>query len=255
MDRMNQNRNALSLDFDEADPAARLLHVAVIPDGNGRWAAARGLPRPAGHQAGVDAVRRLVEAAPALGIGTLTLYVFSADNWERPKAEVLGLFALLLRFLEEGEAFRALGVRLQVIGRRDRLPQELRGAIAATEKLTAAGRRLHLRMAVDYSSQDAILRAACRMISSLEISRREFARVLGLASHSGGPAPDVDLLIRTGGEQRLSDFLLWESAYAELVFSPKLWPDFQAEDLEAALREFHRRERRFGRVPAAVAAV
>jgi undecaprenyl diphosphate synthase len=250
MDPMRNGRFA----FDDADSASRLLHVAVIPDGNGRWAAARGLPRPAGHQAGVEAVRRLVESAPSLGIGTLSLYVFSADNWERPRPEVYGLFGLLLRFLEEeAEEFRAGGVRLQIIGRRDRLPQELRSAITATEKLTAGGSRLRVRMAVDYSSQDAILRAACRMISSLEISRREFARVLGVSCYNDGPVPDVDLLIRTGGEQRLSDFLLWESAYAELVFSPKLWPDFQATDLEDALREFQRRERRFGRIPEVVA--
>jgi undecaprenyl diphosphate synthase len=236
----------------DSDP--RPLHVAVIPDGNGRWAAARGLPRTAGHQAGVEAVHRLVEAAPELGIGTLSLYVFSADNWERPRTEVQGLLAILERFLEEeAQNFVVTGVRLRVIGRRDRLPQELRRAIVAAEKLTAGGRRLRLRLAVDYSAQDAILRAACRMISSLEISRREFARVLGLASYGEGPAPNVDLLVRTGGEQRLSDFLLWECAYAELFFTPKLWPDFGAADLEAALVEFHRRERRFGRIAEAVA--
>jgi undecaprenyl diphosphate synthase len=236
----------------EAD--LRPVHVAVIPDGNGRWAAGRGLPRHVGHQAGVEAVRRLVEAAPELGVGTLTVYAFSADNWERPRAEVLGLLELVERFLEEeGQDFVAAGVQVRVIGRRDRLPQQLRQAISATEKLTALGHRLRLRLAVDYSAQEAILRAACRMISSLEISRREFARVLGLSSYGAGPAPDVDLLVRTGGEQRLSDFLLWECAYAELFFSPKLWPDFQASDLEAALEEFHRRERRFGRIAEAVA--
>ncbi|HVB33178.1 MAG TPA: polyprenyl diphosphate synthase [Patescibacteria group bacterium] len=240
--------------FSATDSGARLLHVAVIPDGNGRWAAARGLPRTAGHQAGVEAVHRMVEAAPGLGIGTLSLYVFSADNWERPRAEVSGLFGLLDRFLEnQAGYFQQAGVRLNVIGRRDRLPPELRRAVGIAEKLTAAGHRLHLRLAVDYSAQDAILRAACRMISSLEISRREFARVLGQASFSGEPSPDVDLLIRTGGEQRLSDFLLWESAYAELFFSPKLWPEFQTSDLRTALEEFHRRERRFGRIPEAVA--
>jgi undecaprenyl diphosphate synthase len=244
----------LNSPFGNDEGEARLLHVAVIPDGNGRWAANRGLPRPAGHQAGVEAVRRLVEAAPEMGIGTLSLYVFSADNWERPRAEVAGLFGLLERFLEnEAGNFQAAGVQLRVIGRRDRLPEELRRAICATEKLTAEGRRLRLRMAVDYSAQDAILRAACRMISSLEISRREFARLLGVANYGGGPATDVDLVIRTGGEQRLSDFLLWECAYAEMVFSQKLWPEFQAGDLEAALEEFHHRERRFGRIPEAVA--
>ncbi|HEV2387472.1 MAG TPA: polyprenyl diphosphate synthase [Candidatus Acidoferrales bacterium] len=243
-----------SSSFGAAGDEPRPLHVAVIPDGNGRWAAARGLPRTAGHLAGVEAVRRLVDAAPQLDIGTLSLYVFSADNWERPPAEVQGLFALLQSFLEdEAKHFIAAGVRLRVIGRRDRLPQDLRRAVAATEKCTAAGRRLRLRLAVDYSAQDAILRAACRMISSLEISRREFARLLGLASYGEGPAPNVDLLVRTGGEQRLSDFLLWECAYAELFFSSKLWPDFQAADLAGALEEFHRRERRFGRIAEAVA--
>jgi undecaprenyl diphosphate synthase len=240
--------------FGDGDGVCRLLHVAVIPDGNGRWAAARGLPRTAGHQAGVESVRRLVEAAPSVGIGIVSLYVFSADNWERPQVEVLGLLGLLERFFtEEGQNLRDAGVRIRVIGRRDRLPQGLRSSIGAVEKMTATGRRLQLRMAIDYSAQDAILRAACRMISSLEISRREFARVLGLANYNDGPAPDVDLVIRTGGEQRLSDFLLWESAYAELVFSQKLWPDFQASDLEAAVEEFHRRDRRFGRIPEAVA--
>jgi undecaprenyl diphosphate synthase len=232
----------------------RLLHVAVIPDGNGRWAATRGLARTAGHEAGVAAVRRLVSAAPEAGIGMLSLYVFSADNWERPQTEVASLLGLLEAFFrEEVDCFRAAGIRLRVIGRRDRLPEGLRASIATIEKQTAAGRNLFLRLAIDYSAQDAILRAACRMISSLEISRREFARVLGLANHGDGPAPDVDLLIRTGGEQRLSDFLLWESAYAELVFSPKLWPDFERGDLEAALEEFRRRDRRFGRIPEAVA--
>lgn len=240
--------------FGVDDAGLRLLHVAIIPDGNGRWAATRGLPRTAGHQAGVEAVHRMVEAAPDLGIGTLSLYVFSADNWERPRSEVFGLFALLNRFLEsQASHFQEMGVRVNVIGRRDRLPRELRHAVTAAEKLTASGRRLHLRLAVDYSAQDAILRAACRMISSLEISRREFARVLGTSNYNDGPAPDVDLMVRTGGEQRLSDFLLWESAYAELFFSPKLWPDFQASDLQTALEEFQRRERRFGRIPEAVA--
>jgi undecaprenyl diphosphate synthase len=250
---MDPNRTAKS-NFGSADGAERLLHVAVIPDGNGRWAAARGLPRTVGHQAGVESVRRLVEAAPGLGIGIVSLYVFSADNWERPQAEVLGLLGLLERFfLEEGENFRHTGVRVRAMGRRDRLPQGLRSSIRGIEKLTVAGRRLQLRLAIDYSAQEAILRAACRMISSLEISRREFARVLGLSNYNDGAAPDVDLVIRTGGEQRLSDFLLWESAYAELFFSSKLWPDFEACDLEAAVQEFHRRDRRFGRIAEAVA--
>lgn len=236
----------------QPDGPGRRLHVAIIPDGNGRWAALRGLPRSAGHRAGVGVVRRVVEAAPALGIGVLSIYAFSADNWERPDDEVRSLLAILEEFLQEEAAhYAAQGIELRVIGRRDRLPASLRAAIATAQRLTAGGRRLRLRLAVDYSARDLILRAACRLISSLEISRHEFARLLGLAGHEAEPVPDVDLLVRTGGEQRLSDFLLWESAYAELVFSPKLWPDFHPEDLESAVSEYHRRERRFGRVPVA----
>jgi undecaprenyl diphosphate synthase len=230
------------------------FHVAIIPDGNGRWAATRGLPRSAGHEAGVEAVRRVVAAAPGLGIDLLTFYTFSADNWERPANEVRGLLEVLARFLrDEAERYAREGVRLSVIGRRDRLAPELRAAMAAAERATTAGRRLHLRLAVDYSAQESILRAACRMISSLEISAQEFSRLLGLVGFDDGPSPEVDLLIRSGGEQRLSDFLLWESVYAELVFTPRLWPDFAANDLAAAVEEFHRRDRRFGRVPEAAA--
>jgi undecaprenyl diphosphate synthase len=230
------------------------MHVAVLMDGNGRWAAARGLPRAAGHRAGAEAVRRTVQAAPALGVGTLTLYAFSADNWQRPAAEVATLLALLEDFLRgEVERWAAGGVRLRVIGRRDRIPPSLVDAIRSAEERTAQGRRMDLRIALDYSSREAILRASCWMLSSLEISQREFSRLLGTVTHSGGPAPDVDLLIRTGGERRLSDFLLWECAYAELVFTPRMWPEFDAADLEAAVHEFRSRERRFGRLPQAAA--
>ncbi len=230
------------------------LHLAIIPDGNGRWAAARGWPREAGHRAGVEAVRRVVAAAPGFGISALTIYVFSADNWERPVGEVRSLLGLLHDFLlHETPRYIEAGVKLRVIGRDDRLTPELRAAISAAERATAQGRRLTLRLAVDYSARDAILRAACRMISSREISRKEFSRLLGVVTHAAEPAAEVDLLIRTGGEQRLSDFLLWESAYAELLFTPRLWPDFDAGDLAAALREFGTRERRFGRIPEAVA--
>lgn len=220
----------------------RPLHVAIIPDGNGRWAALRGLPRTAGHRAGVEAVWRVVEAAPSLGIGQLTLYAFSADNWERPHEEVQGLLTILEEFLrQQAPVCREQGIELQVIGRRDRLPAGLRSAIRQAQQLTAGGHRLRLRLAVDYSARDAIVRAACRMLSSLELTREEFARLLGAACFDRYPSADVDLLIRTGGEQRLSDFLLWELAYAELVFCPRLWPDFEAADLEAAVAEFHRR--------------
>jgi len=230
------------------------LHVAILMDGNGRWAAARGLPRSAGHKAGAEAVPRVVSAAPALGVGTLTLYAFSSDNWQRPQAEVMTLFGLLQDFLEnEAERCAANGVRIRVIGRRDRLASSLVAAIERAEAITAEGRQLELRIAADYSSREAILRAACWMISSLEVTPREFSRLLGMVTHAGGPAPDVDLVIRTGGERRLSDFLLWECAYAELIFTPVMWPDFDVEDLDAAVSEYARRDRRFGRLPQAVA--
>jgi len=225
------------------------LHVAIIMDGNGRWATARGLPRVAGHQAGAEAVRRTVEAAPKLGIRTLTLYAFSSDNWQRPADEVAALMRLFHEYLEQHtpECVKH-GIRLTVIGRRDRLDPELRRAIERAEAATAAGSQLHLRIAVDYSARDAIVEAA-RWVNGRPVGRAEFAHLLGQAIHAREPVPDVDLLIRTGGEQRLSDFLLWECAYAELYFTPRMWPDFDAQDLEAAVREFHRRERRFGRVP------
>jgi len=231
------------------------LHIAILLDGNGRWAAARGLPRSEGHRAGVAAVRRIVHAAPSLGIGTLSLYAFSANNWERPSSEVVSLLGLLEDYLRADAAdCAAHGVRLRVIGRRDRIPRSLVDAIQAAEEITAGGRTLELRIALDYSSREAILRASCWMLSSLEVSDREFARRLGQVTHAGGPAPDVDLLIRTGGERRLSDFLLWECAYAELLFTPRMWPEFEAADLEAAVEDFLGRERRFGRLPETAAA-
>jgi undecaprenyl diphosphate synthase len=216
------------------------IHAAIIMDGNGRWAQERGLPRIAGHRSGADAVRRAVEASPSLGITSLTLYAFSSDNWRRPQTEVSALMALLSRYLRgEASELSRSGVRLSLIGRRDRLPAAVLQAIDWAEAKTADGRRLHLRIAVDYSARDAILAAA---VSAKDGVSRE-----AIAS---GLAPDVDLLIRTGGEQRLSDFLLWECAYAELIFTPRMWPDFDATDLRHAVEEFSRRERRFGAVPA-----
>lgn len=223
-------------------------HVGIIPDGNGRWAAARGLPRTAGHRAGVEAVRRVVAVAPRLGIGTLTVFAFSSDNWHRSPGEVRPLLHLIENYLrEEIPGWVAHGVRVSVIGRRDRLPVALRAAIQVAEEATAAGTNQHLRLAVDYSGRDAILRAACRMYTATEISHDAFARILPGVNPDGQPAPDVDLVVRTGGEQRLSDFLLWECAYAELHFTRTLWPDFAASDLEAAMQDFHSRERTFGR--------
>jgi undecaprenyl diphosphate synthase len=209
-------------------------------DGNGRWALARGLPRLAGHRAGASALRRTVEAAPEAGIGVLTLFAFSADNWRRPAGEVDGLMRLFGEHLErETERCVSSGVRLQVIGRRDRLGTELEKAIGRAEAATTGGERLHLRLAVDYSARDAIL-AAARGLK--ELSLDALGEALG---------PPVDLLIRTGGERRLSDFLLWESAYAELVFTRTMWPDFDRDDLAAAVQEFRGRQRRFGGVPPA----
>ena len=204
------------------------LHVAIVMDGNGRWAERRGLPRVAGHRVGAEAVRRAVQAAPELGIGALTLFAFSADNWRRPAREVNSLMRLFARHLR-AETPRCVrnGVRLRVIGRRDRIPGPLVDAIATAEAATAAGTTLQLRIAVDYSARESI--CAGRLI------------------------PDVDLLVRTGGEQRLSDFLLWECAYAELHFTDQMWPDFGHVDLANAVKWFHSRQRRFGGVPEAAA--
>ena len=231
------------------------LHVAIIPDGNGRWAVTRGKPRTEGHRAGVEAVRRVVETAPDFDIATLTIFAFSADNWQRPPEEVRGLLRLLQEYLaNDVQQCVERGVCVSVIGRRDRLPAGLRELIGVAESATRDGQTLHLRLALDYSSRDAILRAAKRMYSATELTRGAFARLLGGATHSGPPSPEVDLLIRTGGEQRLSDFLLWESAYAELYFTEKPWPEFNADDLGEAIAEFQARERRFGGVSQVAAA-
>jgi len=227
------------------------LHVAIIMDGNGRWATWRGLPRIAGHRAGVAAVRRTVERAPEIGVGTLTVYAFSADNWQRPPREVHGILSLIAAYLRiETERLRRNGVRLEVIGRRDRLPGFLQRAIDRSEWATRAGHRLHLRVAVDYSSRESIARAAAGLRrEAMEGGQGEGEPAARLAQAMARHSPDVDLLIRSGGEKRLSDFLLWESAYAELYFTDRMWPDFGAEDLDGAIEEFSRRERRFGGVP------
>jgi undecaprenyl diphosphate synthase len=231
------------------------LHVAIIMDGNGRWAARRGLPRVAGHRAGLTAARRTVEHADAMGVRCLTLYAFSSDNWRRPAAEVERIFWLLRAFLRlETEGLRKRGARLSVIGRRDRMPRAALGAIERAERVTADGRGLHLRVAIDYSSREEMARAACEAAG--RGSEKGVEKVLGpermraaMTSALSGESGDVDLLIRTGGEKRLSDFLLWECAYAELFFTERMWPEFGEADLDAALEEFGRRERRFGAVP------
>jgi undecaprenyl diphosphate synthase len=233
------------------------LHVAIIMDGNGRWALRRGLPRVAGHRAGIATVRRIVEHAPGAGITRLTLYAFSSDNWRRPTAEVDRIFWLMRAFLRlDTERLRRQGARLEVIGRRDRLPLAALSAIENAERATVAGRRLHLCVAIDYSSRDSITRAIANAAAHLAAEGRTSPKELQPALHLAliAQSHDVDLLIRTGGEQRLSDFLLWESAYAELVFTDRMWPDFDEADLDAALDDFRRRDRRFGTVPAPAAA-
>jgi undecaprenyl diphosphate synthase len=229
-------------------PAYAGIHVGVIMDGNGRWAAARGLPRTAGHRAGLRTARRIVEEATRAGVGTMTLYAFSADNWSRPTPEVSALMRLFGRALIT-ESKRCLnnGVRLTIVGRRDRIPQSLVRTIDEVEALTAHGRNLHLRVAVDYSSRDSIIRAAA-LAPAEGINREGFAKLLASVDHDPFPVRDVDLLIRTGGEQRLSDFLLWECAYAEFFFTSRMWPDFTEEEFSRALVDFAGRERRFGKV-------
>jgi undecaprenyl diphosphate synthase len=229
------------------------LHVAIIMDGNGRWAMRRGLPRIAGHRAGVAAVRRVVEHALDVGIGRLTLYAFSADNWRRPAAEVQSIFWLLRAFLRlEAERLRQRSVRLRVIGRRDRLAKPVLHEIERAEWATDGGNRLHLAVAIDYSSRDAISRAAADAAAGLSNKRLTSPDLFGplLTQSLSAEGGEVDLLIRTGGEKRLSDFLLWESAYAELLFTDRMWPDYGEADLDAALEEFLHREPRFGGVPA-----
>jgi undecaprenyl diphosphate synthase len=231
---------------------SRPLHVAIISDGNGRWASSSGRPRSDGHRAGAQTARRIIAAAPSLGIHTLTLFALSSANWQRPAAEVQGILRLLHEYLLT-ETSRCIeeGVRLSVIGRRDRVPPTLRQAIADSEAATMQGTRLHLRLAVDYSAREAIFHAACRFYKATRLSPESFSDVLAEVLHGG--STEVDLLIRTGGEQRLSDFLLWECAFAEFVFVSKRWPDFTVADLESALQEFARRERTRGALPDAVA--
>jgi len=224
------------------------FHVAIISDGNGRWATSRGLPRTAGHRAGAAAARRIIEAAPRMGIRTLTLFALSSANWQRPAAEVEAILGILHEYLRvETACCVEEGVRLSIIGRRDRMSAALQQAIVNAERATAAGTRLNLRLAVDYSGRESIFRAACRYYKATVLSPDSFSEVLSEVQH--GSSTEVDLLIRTGGDQRLSDFLLWECAYAELVFLEKRWPDFTVADLEAALAEFSRRERTRGALP------
>lgn len=225
------------------------MHIAIIMDGNGRWALRRNRARNAGHRAGAKAVDRVVTAAVRRGIRTLTLYAFSADNWQRPRPEVNSLMRLFRRHLfVQTQLCVEQSVRINVIGSRDRLDAALLRAIELSEQATAHCSQLHLRIAVDYSSQRSLMRVARQISAGSDTDDAGFLKALAQIDHSTPEAPEVDLLIRTGGEKRLSDFLLWESAYAELHFVDTLWPDFDESDFERACEEYSRRERRFGRI-------
>jgi undecaprenyl diphosphate synthase len=230
----------------QPEPAGRdRFHVAINMDGNGRWALLRGQPREAGHVAGATAVRRTVEAAPGLGITTLTLYAFSSDNWRRPPGEVENLMRLFQQYLDsECERLTDRRVRFSVIGRRDRISDTLLRSIERVEARTSDGSDLHLRIAIDYSSRAALLAAAgC---AGTPPTIEDFEQSMYDSIHAAAGTRYVDLLIRTGGEKRLSDFLLWESAYAELYFTDVMWPDFTGADLAAAVEAFGARDRRYG---------
>ncbi len=226
------------------------LHVAIIMDGNGRWAQQRGKARFWGHREGAETAKKIIEAAPKYGISTLTLYAFSADNWKRPQQEVNMLMQLLQNKLRsEVKTSIENGVRLSFIGSRDRLSPALIAQMQDAEKRTREGKNLHLRLAIDYSAREVLMRAAQLAAKEKDLSKERFAHYLAQAMHSNDSAPDVDLLIRTGGEQRLSDFLLWECAYAEFYFTPVMWPDFTEQELAQAIADFQSRERRFGALP------
>jgi undecaprenyl diphosphate synthase len=234
--------------FSNQPVPAHHLHVAIICDGNGRWATSRGLPRSAGHRAGAETARNVIRCAPHLGIHTLTLFALSSANWKRPSAEVEGILRTLEEYLHD-QTRHCLdeGIRLNIIGRRDRVPADLLSAICESEAMTANGKKLHLRLAVDYSARHCLFQAASKFYKATQLSTETFSDVLAEVQRGG--STDVDLLIRTGGEQRLSDFLLWECAFAEFVFLEKRWPDFTPADLRNAIVEFEQRERTRGALP------
>ena len=237
------------LAFNATDrPVAR--HIAIIMDGNGRWAAERGLPRAEGHRQGVESVRRTVNAAQELGITHLTLFSFSSENWARPRQEINDLFGLLRRFIRRDLAdLHKNGVKIRVIGTRAGLERDLLRLIDDAVELTKDNTALNLTIAFNYGARDEIARAAQRiaedvangLLAPAEVTQERFATYLDTAD-----LPDPDLLIRTSGELRLSNFLLWQVAYSEFVFVDCYWPDFSREQLEAALAEYQRRNRRFG---------
>jgi undecaprenyl diphosphate synthase len=225
-------------------------HVAIIMDGNGRWAAARGLPRGEGHRRGVEALRRVVRASNELGISYLTIFSFSSENWSRPATEIGDLFGLLRRFIRNDLAtLHRDGVRVRVIGERDGLEQDIRALLAEAEELTKNNTTLTLVVAFNYGSRQEIARAARHLAVEVAEGKRSLDSITAdsLGQHLDAPdIPDPDLIIRTSGEQRLSNFLMWQAAYSELVFVPIHWPDFDRAALEGAIAEYARRERRFG---------
>ena len=236
-----------------AVPASLPTHVAVIMDGNGRWASARFLPRVAGHREGARAVRRTIEAAIQSGVAWLTVYAFSSENWRRPAAEVLDLTGLLRHYLKNEIAeLHANGVRMHFIGDRTRFDADINTALADAERLTDQNKRLDLVIALSYGARDEIATAARNLAKAAqagEINADDIDEAMLASALSTAGMPDPDLVIRTSGEQRLSNFLLWQAAYAELVFMDVLWPDFSAAHFNEALAEYARRERRFGARP------
>ena len=236
------NSNAYQADFP--------LHVAIIMDGNGRWAQARHRPRVFGHQAGVKTVRRIVEDAADLGIQYLTLYSFSTENWTRPKAEIAALFSLLRKYVEDDlDTLNRNNVRIRILGSREGLKPDLLDLIHRVETTTEANTEFHLNIAFNYGGRDEILRAAAKAVSDgKDLSSLKEAELTPYLDTADIPEPD--LVIRTSGEKRISNFLLWQAAYSEFVFTDVLWPDFTKADLQAAIADFHKRERRFGNLNA-----
>jgi undecaprenyl diphosphate synthase len=236
-----------------AVPATCPTHVAIIMDGNGRWAASRHMPKIAGHREGARAVRRTIQAAIESGVAWLTLYAFSSENWRRPAGEVIDLTGLLRQYLKSELAeLKENGVRLRIIGDRERFDPDIQRSLAEAEVETSVNARLNLTVALSYGARAEIAAAARKLAEAvrdgmLDAARIDEDRVAGALATAG--MPDPDLIIRTSGEQRLSNFLLWQGAYAELVFVDTLWPDFDAEHFAAALAEYARRERRFGARP------
>ena len=227
-------------------------HIAVIMDGNGRWACDRGLPRQEGHRAGMTAVREVLEGCVEAGVGILTLFAFSTENWERPEEEVLAVMSLLKFYAEkERDELRKKGIRVRILGDLDRVDDDVRDAVRQIEEATSDGDRLHLNLMLSYSGRDELLRAVRTLATEAAAGRIDPAAIdqetLERALYTRG-LPDPDLLIRTSGEFRISNFMLWQLAYTEIHISPVLWPDFTREDLATAIHEFQRRERRFGRV-------